>query len=141
MTIPCPDCGRLNRPGARYCASCQTPLSLTSAQLQPGQILGNGAYQIVRPLGKGGMGAVWLVAQTRAFGRLAVLKEVIDYFDPTEPAERQKALDRFEAEARTLGDLKHPGIPDLYAYFSERGHNYLVMELSLIHISEPTRPY
>jgi tRNA A-37 threonylcarbamoyl transferase component Bud32 len=74
------------------------------------------------------MGAVWLVAQTKAFDRLAVLKEVIDYFDPGDTAERQKALDRFEAEARTLGDLKHPGIPDLYAYFSEGGHNYLVME-------------
>jgi serine/threonine protein kinase len=128
VNIPCPDCGRLNRPGARYCASCQAPLSLTSAQLQPGQILANGAYRVVRALGKGGMGAVWLVAQTRAFDRLAVLKEVIDYFDPSDTVERQKALDRFEAEARTLGDLKHPGIPDLYAYFSERGHNYLVME-------------
>ncbi len=27
------------------------------------------------------MGAVWLVAQTKAFDRLAVLKEVVDYFD------------------------------------------------------------
>ncbi len=74
------------------------------------------------------MGAVWLVAQTKAFDRLAVVKEVVEYFDPANADERQKALERFEAEARTLGDLKHPGIPDLYAYFSERGHNYLVME-------------
>jgi hypothetical protein len=59
---------------------------------------------------------------------LAVVKEVIDYFDPADAQERQRALQRFEAEARTLGDLKHPGIPDLYAYFSEGGHNYLVME-------------
>jgi serine/threonine protein kinase len=74
------------------------------------------------------MGAVWLVAQTKAFDRLAVVKEVIDYFDPADAGARQKADQRFEAEARTLGDLKHPGIPDLYAFFSERGHNYLVME-------------
>jgi serine/threonine protein kinase, bacterial len=47
---------------------------------------------------------------------------------PSDAQERERALDRFEAEARTLGDLKHPGIPDLYAYFSEGGHNYLVME-------------
>jgi hypothetical protein len=57
-----------------------------------------------------------------------VIKEVIDYFDPSNIEERRRALARFEAEARTLGDLKHPGIPDLYAYFSEGGHNYLVME-------------
>jgi serine/threonine protein kinase len=91
-------------------------------------LLDGGAYRIVRPLGKGGMGAVWLVAQTKAFDRLAVLKEVVEYFDPANVDDRRKALERFEAEARTLGDLKHPGIPDLYAYFSERGHNYLVME-------------
>jgi serine/threonine protein kinase len=91
-------------------------------------MLDGGTYRVVRPLGKGGMGAVWLVAQTKAFDRLAVLKEVIDYFDATDAEEQQKAVQRFEAEARTLGDLKHPGIPDLYAYFSEGGHNYLVME-------------
>ncbi len=99
-----------------------------AAPLQPGQLLGGGAYRVVRPLGKGGMGAVWLVAQTRAFDRLAVLKEVVEYFDPTDSEERERAAERFEAEARTLGDLKHPGIPDLYAFFSEGGHNYLVME-------------
>jgi tRNA A-37 threonylcarbamoyl transferase component Bud32 len=128
LSVTCPSCGRVNRPGARYCASCQTPLSTIAAPLQPGQLLDGGSYRVVRPLGKGGMGAVWLVAQTKAFDRLAVLKEVIDYFDPADVGERQKALQRFEAEARTLGDLKHPGIPDLYAYFSEGGHNYLVME-------------
>jgi serine/threonine protein kinase len=129
VSVPCPDCGRLNRPGARYCASCQTPLGgAAAARLQPGQLLDGGAYRVERALGKGGMGAVWLVAQTKAFDRLAVLKEVVEYYNPLDTGERQKAAERFEAEARTLGDLKHPGIPDLYAYFSERGHNYLVME-------------
>ena len=130
MTDPCPNCGRLNRPGARYCASCQLPLGVTDAdaRVSSGQLLDGGNYRVVRPLGKGGMGAVYLVAQTKAFDRLAVLKEVIEYFDPLDPDARQEAAQRFEAEARTLGDLKHPGIPDLYAYFSAGGHNYLVME-------------
>jgi serine/threonine protein kinase len=128
LSVPCSNCGRVNRPGARYCASCQAPLSAAAARLQPEQLLDGGTYRIVRALGKGGMGAVWLVAQTKAFDRLAVLKEVVEYYDPTDAQERLKAQERFEAEARTLGDLKHPGIPDLYAYFSEAGHNYLVME-------------
>jgi serine/threonine protein kinase len=119
----------MNRPGARYCASCQTPLGATTVDaLRPGQLLDGGSYRVVRPLGHGGMGVVYLAAQTKAFDRLAVVKEVIDYFDPADAEERQRAIERFEAEARTLGDLKHPGIPDLYAYFSEGGHNYLVME-------------
>jgi len=128
LTDPCPNCGRLNRPGARYCASCQSPLGVPDASISSGQLLDGGNYRIVRPLGKGGMGAVYLVAQTKAFDRLAVLKEVIEYFDPLDPEARREAAQRFEAEARTLGDLKHPGIPDLYAYFSAGGHNYLVME-------------
>jgi serine/threonine protein kinase len=97
--------------------------------LAPGDELDGGRYRVLRALGRGGMGAVWLVAQTRAFDRPAVLKEVIDYFDPLDPDARRRAAERFEAEARTLGELKHPGIPDLYAYFSEGEHHYLVMEL------------
>ena len=137
MSNACPNCGRLNRPGARFCASCQTPLlegvgggpaPASGQPLQPGQLLGGASYRVVRPLGKGGMGAVWLVAQTRAFDRLAVLKEVIDYFDAADGDARSRAAERFEAEGRTLAELKHPGIPDLYAFFSEAGHNYLVME-------------
>ena len=68
-----------------------------------GTVLDN-TYRIEALLGQGGMGAVWLVAQTRAFDRLAVLKEVVEYYDPTDPAERQKALLRFEAEARAAAD-------------------------------------
>ncbi|MFC2029126.1 serine/threonine-protein kinase [Chloroflexota bacterium] len=128
MSAPCPNCGRVNRAGARYCASCQTPLDASTSGLQPGRLLDGGTYRVLSPLGKGGMGAVYLVAQTKAFDRPAVVKEVIDYFDPTDPEARKKASRRFEAEARTLGDLRHPGIPDLYAYFTEGGHNFLVME-------------
>lgn len=131
MTVPCPNCGRINRPGSRFCATCQTPLGAPTparAALVPGQMLDGGRYRVLRALGHGGMGAVYLVAQTKAFDRAAVLKEVIDYFDPLDTEARQRAVERFEAEARTLGELKHPGIPDLYSYFSEGGHNYLVME-------------
>jgi len=69
---PCPNCGRLNRPGARFCASCQSPLDATDAGISTGQLLDDGNYRVVRPLGRGGMGAVYLVAQTKAFDRLAV---------------------------------------------------------------------
>lgn len=124
----CPYCGRDNRPTAKYCAYCQSPLSQDSSGLAPGQTLDDGHYRIVRPLGKGGMGAVYLAEDKRAFDRLRVIKEVIDYFDPADPTARREAVERFEAEARTLSILKNPGIPDLIAYFSESGHNYLVME-------------
>ncbi len=87
--------------------------------------MNNGQYRVVRRLGKGGMGAIYLAANTQAFDRLAVVKEMLAYY---EPGEELQARERFEREARTLAALKHPGIPDMYGYFSENGHNYIVME-------------
>jgi serine/threonine protein kinase len=124
----CPVCAYENKPDARFCVYCGAELKRESSVLHAGQLVDDGTYRIIRPLGKGGMGAVYLAANTKAFDRLCVVKEVIEYYDPTDPEERKKAMRRFEAEARTLASLKHPGIPDIYAYFSERGRNYLVME-------------
>jgi serine/threonine protein kinase len=124
----CPVCQRQNDTGARFCVYCGAALETGPGVLRAGQLVDGGTYKIIRPLGKGGMGAVYLAANTKAFGRQCVVKEVIEYYDPTDAQERQKAIQRFETEARTLASLKHPGIPDIYAYFSERGRNYLVME-------------
>ena len=126
--MKCTVCGQDNKADARYCARCGALLDTDPSTLQNGQLVDSGTYCIIRPLGKGGMGAVYLAANTKAFNRPCVVKEVIEYYDPNDAAERQKAIERFETEARTLASLKHPGIPDIYAYFSENGRNYLVME-------------
>jgi serine/threonine protein kinase len=87
-----------------------------------------GDYRILEPLGKGGMGALYLAADTGAFDRKCVVKELLDYYDPTDPDEAQRAQARFETEARLLARLSHPGIPRIYSYFSEAGRHYIVME-------------
>lgn len=128
----CPDCGCLNRQDAKFCVACRSPLGAPGAPwrrpLQPDQLMDNGRYRIIRPLGKGGMGAVYLAENLQAFGREVVVKEMLDYFDPTDPEQVERARNRFEAEARTLAALKHPAVPDIYGYFSQGGRNYLVME-------------
>ena len=122
----CNVCGQDNRPSARFCSQCRAPLpGAADSALLPGQAMNNGQYRVVRKLGKGGMGAIYLAANTQAFDRLAVIKEMLAYYEPGEEA---LARERFEREARTLAALKHPGIPDMYGFFSERGHNYIVME-------------
>ncbi|MBM3189606.1 MAG: hypothetical protein FJZ90_12885, partial [Chloroflexi bacterium] len=120
----CAKCLADNAPGARFCAQCGAELA-GDVRLQPGQTMNGGQYAIVRQLGKGGMGAIYLAQNRQAFDRLCVIKEMIAYY---EPGEELKAQERFEKEARILAALKHPGIPDMYGYFSERGHNYIVME-------------
>ncbi len=127
--MQCQKCGAALSPGARFCPTCGAPVNPADARrparLSSGQTMNNGQYRVQRALGKGGMGAIYLAENTQAFDRLCVIKEMLAYFEPGEEA---KAQARFEEEARTLANLKHPGIPDMYGYFSENGHNYIVME-------------
>jgi len=125
MASTCPTCGTSVRPQARFCPHCGRSLD---EGLGPGSMLNHGAYRIVRSLSKGGMGAVYLAEDCGAFDRLCVVKQMIDYYDPTDAAERTKARQRFEEEGRTLASLSHPGVPKIYAFFVEAGRHYIVME-------------
>lgn len=122
----CLKCGHENSANARYCATCGQVLpAVERASLSQGQTMDNGQYRIVRQVGKGGMGAVYIAQNTQAFDRLCIIKEMIPYY---EPGQEDKARERFVQEARILAALKHPNIPDMYGFFSEKGHNYIVME-------------
>jgi eukaryotic-like serine/threonine-protein kinase len=71
-----------------------------------------GPYEIVAPLGAGGMGEVWKARDTR-LDRLVAIKQLIDH---------QGA--RFEQEARAVAALNHPHICQIF----DIGPDYLVME-------------
>jgi serine/threonine-protein kinase len=83
----------------------------------PGTVLTPGArlgpYQILGPLGEGGMGKVYRGLDTR-LGRAVAIKVAAEKFGK-----------RFEREARAISALNHPYICMLY----DVGPNYLVMEL------------
>ena len=128
MTVTCPKCRKPARSGAKFCAACGATLTISTERLQPGQAIDSGRYRVLRPLSKGGMGLIYLAENLQAFGRLCVVKEMLDYFDPADPQQATNARKRFEDEARILAKLRHPGIPNIQAYFSEGGHNYIVME-------------
>lgn len=81
-----------------------------------------------RALSKGGMGAIYLAADHETFDRLVVIKAMLDYFDPSDRNAVQAAKVRFLQEARTLSTLRHPAIPQIYGYFADGPHNYIVME-------------
>jgi serine/threonine protein kinase len=113
------------RAAARFCPRCGY---LLLKQLAPGAELAHGDYQIVRSISKGGMGAVYLAQDRRAFDRPCVVKQMLDYYDPGNPEDRRRAQQRFEEEGRTLATLTHPGIPRIYAFIQEFGRYYIVME-------------
>ena len=81
-----------------------------------------GPYQILRVLGEGGMGVVYL-AERRDLGGMVAIKVLRDAW--LSPARRE----RFSAEQRTLAQLHHPAIAQLYDAGSlSNGTPWFVME-------------
>ena len=89
--------------------------------LDPGSQLG--PYEILAPLGRGGMGVVFK-ARDRRLDRLVAIKVLPDHLalDPDASA-------RFEREARTVAALNHPNIIALYDVGREGATAYEVTEL------------
>ena len=80
-----------------------------------------GQYEIVRTLGKGGMGAVY-VARDPAIDRLVAIKLLRDGIDSPEVRER------FKREARSAGKLRHQNIVTIFHVGDHESRPYIVME-------------
>src|SRR5438128_7426775 len=81
-----------------------------------------GPYEILSPLGAGGMGEVYKARDTRLERTVAV--KVLPQHLSSSPEVRQ----RFEREAKTISQLSHPHICALYDVGNQDGVEYLVME-------------
>ena len=90
-------------------------------RLTPGTTLG--PYEIVAPLGAGGMGEVYRAKDTR-LGREVAIKVL-----PEHLTANPEVRARFEREARTVSSLNHPHICTLHDVGREGENEYLVMEL------------
>ncbi len=88
--------------------------------LTPGTRLGS--YEIVSPLGSGGMGEVYK-AKDLKLGRDVAIKVLRE--DLASDPER---LRRFEQEARAASSLNHPNIVTIYDIGEHEGTRYIAME-------------
>src|SRR5437016_6936208 len=76
-----------------------------------------GPYEILAPIGAGGMGEVWKARDTR-LNRIVAIK-----------TSKTEFSERFEREARAVAALNHPNIGQLYDLGTlPQGGGYLVME-------------
>ena len=89
--------------------------------LRAGQRLG--PYEILSPLGAGGMGEVYKARDTR-LGRDVAIKVL-----PAQFASDPERLQRFEQEARAAAALNHPNILVLHDFGTHDGAPYIVTEL------------
>ncbi|HHP7230529.1 MAG TPA: protein kinase [Xenococcaceae cyanobacterium] len=111
---------RNNPPESIFCIHCGKPIVEAEKFI--------GSYQLLKILGRGGMGTTYLVwdkhKTNQSTPSLSVLKEM-----NSNMARVPKARELFAREARILKSLKHPNIPQYYDFFVENNRKYLVMEL------------
>jgi eukaryotic-like serine/threonine-protein kinase len=89
--------------------------------LDPGSRLD--AYELLQPLGAGGMGEVWLATEVR-LGRKVALK-----FLPAELTRDPARVSRFEQEARAASGLNHPNVCTILALGETADdQHYIAME-------------
>ena len=81
-----------------------------------------GAYQILAPLGEGGMAAVFKAYQLGKINRYVALKVL-----PQQLAKNPEFLGRFNQEANILAKLQHPRILPVFDFGEAEGYTYIVM--------------
>jgi serine/threonine protein kinase len=92
--------------------------------LAPGSHLG--PYEVLEPLGAGGMGEVYKARDTRLNRAVAI--KVLPEHVAADPALRQ----RFELEAKAVSSLNHPHICTLYDVGHQDDIDYLVLESTIV---------
>ncbi|NUT08857.1 MAG: serine/threonine protein kinase, partial [Nonomuraea sp.] len=84
-------------------------------------------YQLLRELGRGGMGVVWEGYDT-LLNRQVAIKEVL-LPEGLSPGDQERHLLRTAREARTAAKLNHPSVVAVYDVVEEGGRPWIVMEL------------
>src|SRR5712675_1460249 len=82
-----------------------------------------GPYEILSPLGAGGMGEVYRARDTR-LGREVAIKTIL-----LGSGSHTDSIQRFEQEARSASALNHPNIVTIYELGREESRHYIAMEL------------
>src|SRR4051812_9151762 len=89
-----------------------------------------GNYQIIREIGRGGMGVVYEALDARLDRRVAIKTIDLPHDDSVAPEAYEELVARFQTEAKAIAKLSHPNIVTIYDYGqTEDGRQYMVQEL------------
>ncbi len=139
--MQCPRCGSVAHPGQKFCEQCGTPLpenagagamsmapdTDSAAQALVGRTVA-GKYKVVKLLGEGGMGCVYVAEQSMGTTTRKVALKTLHLELSSDP----KIRARFEREVATVAHLEHPNTIKVFDFgTAEGGMLYIVMELAV----------
>jgi WD40 repeat protein len=132
-SIYCTNCGAANLRQAKFCFGCGHTLQ-SGALAAVGSLTGllvhnqelNRRYRIIKQVGKGGFGAVYMAADLPFGNRLVAIKEMSQ--SGLSQQDLVEATNAFTREALMLASLTHSNLPRIYEQFTEMGRWYLVMD-------------
>jgi tetratricopeptide (TPR) repeat protein/tRNA A-37 threonylcarbamoyl transferase component Bud32 len=133
MSIKCPKCKTNNPDSLKFCGECGTQLpslqeiEVTETIEAPKEELSRGTtladrYEIIEELGKGGMGRVYRVEDTKLKQEIA-LKLI-----KPEIAKDKKTIERFRNELKLAREIAHRNVCRMYDLNEEKGIHYITME-------------
>jgi predicted Ser/Thr protein kinase len=123
----CPSCRAENVPEAPSCAECGTALPPTPTQLivtvdlRPGVVF-DSRYEILGPLGHGGMGVVYK-ARDRSLDEVVAIKVLRPDF-----AQDRRMAERFKSEIKMARRVRHRNVCAIHDYGEDQGLFYISME-------------
>jgi serine/threonine protein kinase len=115
----CPACQTENDPDSPACFNCGLAFS---PPVKRGTVIA-GRYEILDPIGRGGMGTVYR-ARDRVLGDKVAVKVL-----KSELSRRPEMIRRFRSEMAMARKVRHPNVCRIYAAGEEAGRLYLTMEL------------
>jgi eukaryotic-like serine/threonine-protein kinase len=118
--IPCRQCGTDNEVGFGSCFNCGAPLSAATG-IRKGTVLA-GRYEILSPLGRGGMGVVYK-AHDRSLDEVVAIKLLREDLVATPDLTR-----RFLSEIKLARRVRHPNVCAIHEYGEDQGTRYIAME-------------
>ena len=119
----CPSCGAGNESSAKSCFACGAPLDPALARLADGALFAS-RFEILGPLGRGGMGMVY-----RAFDRELGETVAIKVLRPDVARDSGRNERRFRSEIRLARRVRHRNVCSVYGDGEDRGLLYICMEL------------
>jgi TonB family protein len=119
--MQCPSCHAENEDAVDTCFTCGAVLRVSPATIKRGSVIAS-RYEVLSPLGRGGMGMVFK-AHDRVLDEVVAVKTL-----RSDAAGQPEIARRFRSETRLARKVRHKNVCAIHGYGEEAGLRYIAME-------------